>query len=137
MARLRYTLETGHLKCWKIFDDLQKAPQGTRILRSKVYCVILHSKYAPTCRVRSPNEVCLPRHPERATQKKRENKMSEEIKLTLHENSWEFKLIEAMIEEITTQNIIADVLMWDDSTAKVAAMTLRTLIREAQKARNE
>ena len=63
--------------------------------------------------------------------------MSEEIKLTLHENSWEFKLIEAMIEEITTQNIIADVLMWDDSTAKVAAMTLRTLIREAQEASNE
>ena len=63
--------------------------------------------------------------------------MSEKITLTLDENSWELQLIEAMIEEITTQNIIADVLMWDDSTAKVAAMTLRTLIREAQKARNE
>ena len=63
--------------------------------------------------------------------------MSEKITLTLDENSWELKLIEAMIEEITTQNEIAEVLMWDDSTAKVAAMTLRTLIREGKESRNE
>jgi len=63
--------------------------------------------------------------------------MSEKITLSLDENSWELKLIEAMIEEITTQNEIAEVLMWDDSTAKVAAMTLRTLIREGKESRNE
>jgi hypothetical protein len=70
-------------------------------------------------------------------QKKKENNMSERITLSLDENSWELKLIEAMIEEITTQNEIAEVLMWDDSTAKVAAMTLRTLIREAKAIGNE
>ena len=42
-----------------------------------------------------------------------------------------------MIEEITTQNEIAEVLMWDNSNAKVAAMTLRTLIREAKAIGNE
>jgi len=63
--------------------------------------------------------------------------MSERITLSLDENSWELKLIEAMIEEITTQNEIADLLMWDNSTAKVAARTLRTLIREAKAIRNE
>ena len=63
--------------------------------------------------------------------------MSEKITLSLDENSWELKLIEAMIEEITTQNEIADLLMWDNSTAKVAARTLRTLIREAKAIRNE
>ena len=63
--------------------------------------------------------------------------MSEKITLTLDENSWELQLIEAIIEEITTQNEIAEVLMWDDSTAKVAAMTLRTLIREGKESRNE
>ena len=63
--------------------------------------------------------------------------MSERITLSLDENSWELQLIEAMIEEITTQNEIAEVLMWDDSTAKVAARTLRTLIREAKESRNE
>ena len=63
--------------------------------------------------------------------------MSEKITLTLDKNSWELQLIEAMIEEITTQNEIAEVLMWDDSTAKVAAMTLRTLIREGKESRNE
>lgn len=63
--------------------------------------------------------------------------MSERITLSLDENSWELKLIEAMIEEITTQNEIAEVLMWDDSTAKVAAMTLKTIIREAKEIRND
>ena len=63
--------------------------------------------------------------------------MSEKITLTLDENSWELQLIEAMIEEITTQNEIAEVLMWDNSNAKVAAMTLRTLIREAKAIGNE
>ena len=63
--------------------------------------------------------------------------MSEKITLTLDENSWELQLIEAMIEEITTQNEIAEVLMWDDSTAKVAAMTLKTLIRESKESSNE
>jgi len=63
--------------------------------------------------------------------------MSERITLSLDENSWELKLIEAMIEEITTQNEIAEVLMWDDSTAKVAAMTLKTLIRESKESSNE
>ena len=63
--------------------------------------------------------------------------MSQKITLTLDENSWELQLIEAMIEEITTQNEIAEVLMWDDSNAKVAAMTLRTLIREAKAIGNE
>ena len=63
--------------------------------------------------------------------------MSERITLSLDENSWELKLIEAMIEEITTQNEIADLLMWDNSTAKVAARTLRTLIREAKAIGNE
>ena len=63
--------------------------------------------------------------------------MSGRITLSLDENSWELKLIEAMIEEITTQNEIAEVLMWDDSTAKVAAMTLKTLIREAKESSNE
>ena len=63
--------------------------------------------------------------------------MSKRITLSLDENSWELKLIEAMIEEITTQNEIAEVLMWDDSTAKVAAMTLKTLIREAKESSNE
>ena len=63
--------------------------------------------------------------------------MSGRITLSLDENSWELKLIEAMIEEITTQNEIAEVLMWDDSTAKVAAMTLKTLIRESKKSCNE
>jgi len=114
-----------------------KAPQGTRILQRKVYCVILHKKYAPPLRGRSSCEVCLRRHPERATQKKKGNNMSERITLSLDENSWELKLIEAMIEEITTQNEIADLLMWDNSTAKVAARTLRTLIREAKAIGNE
>ena len=63
--------------------------------------------------------------------------MSERITLSLDENSWELQLIEAMIEEITTQNEIAEVLMWDDSTAKVAAMTLKTLIRESKESSNE
>jgi len=63
--------------------------------------------------------------------------MSERITLSLDENSWELKLIEAMIEEITTQNEIAEVLMWDDSTAKVAAMTLKALIRESKESSNE
>ena len=63
--------------------------------------------------------------------------MSERITLSLDENSWELKLIEAMIEEITTQNEIAEVLMWDDSTTKVAAMTLKTLIRESKESSNE
>ena len=63
--------------------------------------------------------------------------MSERITLSLDENSWELKLIEAMIEEITTQNEIAEVLMWDDSTAKVATMTLKTLIRESKESSNE
>ena len=63
--------------------------------------------------------------------------MSGRITLSLDENSWELKLIEAMIEEITTQNEIADVLMWDDSTAKAAAMTLKTRIREAKERSNE
>lgn len=63
--------------------------------------------------------------------------MSGRITLSLDENSWELKLIEAMIEEITTQNEIAEVLMWDDSTAKVTAMTLKTLIREAKATANE
>jgi len=63
--------------------------------------------------------------------------MSERITLSLDENSWELQLIEAMIEEITTQNEIAEVLMWDNSNAKVAAMTLRTLIREAKAIGNE
>jgi len=46
--------------------------------------------------------------------------------------SWDEKLIEAKIEENTKQNEIAEVLVGYDSTAKVAVMTLRTLIREAK-----
>jgi len=35
------------------------------------------------------------------------------LTLSLEENSRELKLIEAIIEEITTQNEIAEVLMWN------------------------
>ena len=63
--------------------------------------------------------------------------MSERITFSLDENSWELQLIEAVIEEITTQNDIAEVLMWDDGTAKLAAMTLKTRIREAKEHHEE
>jgi len=72
----------------RIPGQRRKAPQGTRSLRSKVYCVILHKKYAPPLRGRSSCEVCLRRHPERATQKKKENNMSERITLSLDENPY-------------------------------------------------
>jgi hypothetical protein len=73
---------------FRILGPRPKAPQGTRILRSKVYCVILHKKYTPPWRVCTFYEVCLRRHPERATQKIKENNMSEKPIRTLNENSY-------------------------------------------------